>query len=64
MDIKRKVGSPDSQGNAAAEYSSYLRRSCDWQYGRDAQYQDIVSEAKEEDLKFGVVNPTPPPEQK
>jgi hypothetical protein len=61
MDIVQKRGTPGGQGNAAAQYDNYLRRACDWQYGAEAIYNDILAEAKEEDTKFGVpsnVKPT------
>ena len=58
MDIKRKVGQPDSQGNAAAEYSDFTARSGSWQYGRDARFNDIIAEGREENLAFGVTDTT------
>lgn len=58
MDIKRKVGQPNSQGNAASEFSSFIQRSCSWQYGRDAIYNDVEAEKREEDVVWGVVNST------
>jgi hypothetical protein len=53
MDIVRKRGTPGGQGNAVAEYSSYLSRSCDWSYGADARANDIYAESAEENNKFG-----------
>jgi hypothetical protein len=58
VDIKRKVQSPGSQGNAASEYSDILQRACDWQYGRAATANDIEDEGQEEDLAFGVPHST------
>ncbi len=60
MDIKSKVGQKGSQGNTASEYSSFIQRSGSWQYGRDALYNDVESEKKEEDTAFGVTNTTKP----
>ncbi len=60
MDIKSKVGQKGSQGNASSEYSDYVARCGSWQYGRDAIYNDVESEKKEEDTAFGVTNTTKP----
>lgn len=56
MDIVGKRGVKGGQGNQASQYSDILARAGSWQYGNDAQYSDIESEKKEEDLKFGVPN--------
>lgn len=58
MDIKRKVRSPGSQGNAASEVSDVIARAGDWQYGRGATANDIEDEGQEEDLAFGVPHST------
>jgi len=54
MDIVDKRGTKGGQGNATSQYSSYLARACDWQYGADARADDIEAEKREEDLRFGV----------
>lgn len=56
MDIKRKVSQPNGQGNAASECSDYVARACSMQYGKDARYNDIIAEGREEDTEFGVPN--------
>lgn len=58
MDIKRKVQSRGSQGNAASDYSDIIARACDWQYGRAVHSNDIEDESQEEDLAFGVPHET------
>ena len=54
MDIKRKVQSPGSQGNAASTFDDPIMRSGDWQYGRACSPNVIEDEKREEDLAFGV----------
>jgi len=56
MDIKQKRGVKGGQGNAASQYSDIIARAGSWQYGNDAQWNDVESEKKEEDLKFGTPN--------
>jgi hypothetical protein len=58
MDIKRKVRSPGSQGNAASEVCDIIARAGDWQYGRGASANDIENESQEEDLAFGIPHET------
>jgi hypothetical protein len=58
VDIKAKSGQPKAQGNAVAEYSDYVARACSMQYGKDARWNAIESEKREEDAAFGVVNYT------
>lgn len=60
MDIKGKRGTKEGQGNAAAGYSDIVARAGSWQYGNDVLCNDIESEKKEEDLKFGTPNNTRP----
>jgi hypothetical protein len=56
VDIKSKVNQKGGQGNAAAEYSDFVARSGSWAYGRDARYNAITAESREEDLAWGVPN--------